>query len=148
MPDNRTCVTSCPAYYYTNVYNSLCEACPKNCSTCTDSVTCVGWTADSDPSNIIRDNLAAWIILGFCGLLLVSELLWKFCCSRKTFYDAMEEEVIDQKQQVQPRPSRTAVNQSAEKMEARWVEDIDELHLPKQQAKKTRAPGHIQGIGI
>lgn len=36
----------------------------------------------------------------------------------------MEEEVIDQKKS-EPRPNRNAVNQSAEKMEARWVEDID-----------------------
>ena len=40
------------------------------------------------------------------------------------------------------------MNQSTEKMEARWVEDIDELHLPKSYAKRTRNPGQIQGIGI
>ena len=58
----------------------------------------------------------------------------------------MQEEVIDQKR-AEPRPSRV-MNQSTEKMEARWVEDIDELHLPKTHAKRARNPGQIQGIGI
>ena len=40
------------------------------------------------------------------------------------------------------------INQSTEKMEARWVEDIDELHLPKSHVKRPRNPSNIQGIGI
>jgi len=89
MPATGTCITSCPAYYYINTYNNFCEPCPINCPTCLNSTTCVDWSEGNDLKNVGRDYLAVWIILGILGLILISILLWKYCFSKKTFYDAM-----------------------------------------------------------
>ena len=96
MPSSRLCVTSCPAYYYVNTLNNYCEICPNNCQTCINSTDCVTWDSGQDPTdNLLVNYLSLWIILIVIGVVLIGILLWKLCCSKKTFYDTMEEEVID-----------------------------------------------------
>lgn len=144
MPNNRTCVTACPAYFYSNSYNGFCEPCPSGCPSCSNSTSCLDWGSLST-TNLILDYLPLWIVLGVAIMAVITLLIWKFCCSAKTFESRMEEEVIDHKPRESIRESRKEINQSNETMEARWLEDIDDLHLTKIEGRRVK--GGIQGIG-
>lgn len=46
---------------------------------------------------MFMELIATWIILAIVGLIIIGLLLWRFCISKKSFYNSMEEEVIDHK---------------------------------------------------
>jgi len=43
------------------------------------------------------EYIATWMILIIVGLIIIGLLLWRFWISKKSFYNSMEEEVIDHK---------------------------------------------------
>ncbi len=115
MPATRTCVTSCPTNYYINTYNNYCEICALECQTCINSTDCVTWNVGYDPEDsLLKKYLSLWIILIVIGVVLIGILIWKICCSKKTFYDTMEEEVIDHNGGRQRKPE---INYSTEKIQ-------------------------------
>jgi hypothetical protein len=89
MPNNRTCVTACPYYFYSNSYNGFCEPCPSGCPSCNSSTNCLDWGSIST-TNIILDYLPLWIVLGVVVMSIIALLIWKGCCSTKTFESKME----------------------------------------------------------
>ena len=97
QPDIAQCVLSCPTYYFLNTANNFCEPCPTGCSICTDSSQCITWTTGAPNSNILITYIATWIIVILFSLIVIGLLIWRFCISKKSFYNSMEEEVIDHK---------------------------------------------------
>lgn len=95
MPDAKTCVVSCPTYYFLNTANNYCEACPSGCLTCTATDQCITWEGDSNNPDLFKQYIGVWIVLIILCLLIIAILIWKFCLTKKTFYNSMEEEVID-----------------------------------------------------
>jgi adenine deaminase len=91
------------------------------------------------------DYIASWIILIIFGLVIFGLLIWRFCISNKSFYNSMEEEVIDHKP-VAEEHRLPQVNQSHEIMDTHWIEDIDDLHMTKV-VKKKNPKDTIDGIG-
>lgn len=118
MPSTRTCLTACPQYYFENTLNGFCESCQEGCITCDESGYCYDW-GTIDNSNKILDLLTLWVVLAILVLILIAVILWKLCCSGKSFNDKMEEEVIDHN--ARKERERRNLNLSSEQMEARWV---------------------------
>jgi hypothetical protein len=145
QPDIAQCVLSCPTFYFLNTVNNFCEPCPAGCSICTASDQCITWDSGAPNSDLFMTYIATWIILTIFGLIIIGLLIWRFCISKKSFYNSMEEEVIDHK----PAPEEHKVpqiHQSHEAMDTHWIEDIDDLHMTKV-VKKKLPKDMIEGIG-
>jgi hypothetical protein len=151
MTSSRECLTSCPALYFSNPYNSACELCPTGCLACSDAASCLSWQDGQDPSSFLFDLLPLWVLLGVLGATLMAVLLWRACCGSKSFADRMEEEVMDQQPQLAKEQSKQEINRSEGTMEARWLDDIDDLHMTKGNLQpvrgRTAEASAIQGIG-
>jgi hypothetical protein len=89
LPDSDICVFSCPTYYFLNMINNYCEACPKGCQVCTSSDKCISWDGNSNQANSFYDLMAVWIIIIVIGLLILGIAIWRFCFAKKSFFNAM-----------------------------------------------------------